>query len=248
MIEQEEILVVDDTPIILNLLTKILSAEGFQVRSTDNGALALDLIAAKPPQLILLDINMPKMDGFEVCRQLKLKEESKSIPVIFVSGSPNLGEKVRSFGLGAVDFISKPFQREELLARVRTHLELNQLRTKLETRVLERTAQLYQLAEELKKRLERLNKTLGGIIQAITLTVETRDPYTAGQQRRVADLARAIAQEMGLSDEQMDGLHMAGLIHDLGKISIPAEILNKPTKLNEPEFNLIKGHSEAGYE
>jgi DNA-binding response OmpR family regulator len=162
MSKQEEILVVDDAPIILNLLTDILSAEGFQVRSANNGALALDLITAKPPQLILLDINMPKMDGFEVCQRLKSNKETKEIPVIFVSASTNLGEKMRSFGLGVVDFISKPFQREELLARVRNLLELNQLRTRLEARVLERTAQLYQLAEELNKRLERLNKALGG--------------------------------------------------------------------------------------
>ncbi len=245
--EQDEILVVDDTPITLNLLTDILSAEGFQVRSANNGELALDSIASKPPRLILLDINMPEMNGFEVCRRLKSNEESREIPLIFLSGLTNLQEKVKGFGLGAVDFISKPFQREELLARVRTHLELSHLRTRLEARVLERTTQLYGLMEELKQSLEKQNKTMGGIIQAIALTVGTRDPYTGGHQRRVADLARAIAQEIGLSQEQMDGLHMAGLIHDLGKISVPAEILSKPTQLSTFEFSMIKGHADAGY-
>ena len=248
MNEQEEILVIDDTPVTLNLLTDILSAEGFLVRSVNSGELALDLIAARPPHLILLDIKMPDLDGFEVCRQIKSKEESKAIPIIFISGLTKLQEKVRGFGLGAVDFISKPFHREELLARVRTHLELSRLRTKLETLVFDRTSQLYRLTEKLRENLEKLNKTMGGIIQAIALTVGTRDPYTAGHQSRVADLARAIAREIGLSDEQIDGLRMAGLIHDLGKISVPADILSKPTKLSELEFSLIKGHSEAGYD
>lgn len=248
MREQHEILVVDDTPVTLSLLTDILSAEGFQVRSADTGKTALDFVAANPPQLILLDINMPGMNGFEVCRRLKSKEESKGIPLIFISGITKLEEKVKGFELGAVDFISKPFQRDELLARVRTHLELSRFRTRLETLVLERTSQLYSLTKKLKQNLEKLNKTMGGIIQAIALIVGTRDPYTAGHQRRVADLAKVIAQEMGLSDEQMDGLHMAGLIHDLGKISVPAEILSKPSELSEIEFSLIKGHSQAGYE
>ena len=205
MSEQEEILVVDDTPIVMNLLMDILSAEGFQVRSANNGKLALNLIAAKPPQLILLDINMPGMDGFEVCRRLKAQEETRKIPVIFISGLMGLDEKVKGFQLGAVDFISKPFQREELLARVRTHLELSRLRTKLEAQVSERTAQLYNLTEELKQSLEKQHKSMEGMIQTIALTVETRDPYTAGHQRRVAELSLAIAQEMGLPEKRSRG-------------------------------------------
>ncbi len=160
MNEQDEILVVDDTPITLNLLTHILSTEGFQVRSADNGELALNLITAKPPQLILLDINMPEMDGFEVCRRLKAKEESEGIPVIFISGLTNLEEKVIGFGLGAVDFISKPFQREELLARIRTHLELNRLRTKLEAQVMIQTAELRKSKEEILRERDFSNELL----------------------------------------------------------------------------------------
>ncbi len=102
--------------------------------------------------------------------------------------------------------------------------------------------------EGLQKSLEKLRKALGGIIQAMSLTVETRDPYTAGHQRRVADLARAIAQEMGLPEDQVDALRMAGTVHDLGKISIPAEILSKPVQLSDIEFNLIKGHPQISYD
>jgi putative two-component system response regulator len=238
MIGQEGILVVDDTPLVKDLLVDSLSAEGFQVRSVDNGKQALNSIAAKPPQLILLDINMPKMDGFEVCGRLKAQKESREIPVIFISGLLGLDEKVKGFQLGAVDFITKPFQREELLARVRT---------KLETQVSERTAQLSNLTEKLKKSLEKQHKSMEGIIQTIALTVETRDPYTAGHQRRVASLSQAIAQEMGFSKKKIEGVHLAGIIHDLGKIHIPSEILSKPSGLSDIEFSLIKVHSEVGY-
>jgi len=102
--------------------------------------------------------------------------------------------------------------------------------------------------EKLEKTLESLRKAMGGIIQVISATVETRDPYTAGHQQRVADLARAIAQEMGLAEDQRDGLRMAGIIHDLGKVSLPAEILSKPTKLTEIEYQLIQAHSQIGYD
>ncbi|MBI5606005.1 MAG: HD-GYP domain-containing protein [Deltaproteobacteria bacterium] len=102
--------------------------------------------------------------------------------------------------------------------------------------------------EELKQSIEKLHKAMGGIIQAMALTVETRDPYTAGHQRRVADLARSIGQEMGLSKDQIEAIRMAGTVHDLGKISLPAEILSKPTKLSQLEFSLIKVHPQTSYE
>ena len=149
MREQDEILVVDDEPIVLKLLTDILSAEGFQVRSADTGEMAVRSVASKPPHLVLLDIQMPEMDGFEVCRRLQAQEETRDTVVIFVSVITDLEQRVKGFDLGAVDFITKPFQREELLARVRTHLELRRLRTKFETQVAERTAQLRMLAEEI---------------------------------------------------------------------------------------------------
>ena len=114
--EQDYILVVDDEPDMLQLLTDVLSDNGFTVRSANTGALAIQSVADKLPNLILLDINMPDMGGFEVCRRLKADERSRNIPTIFISGTLNRNDKMQCFTLGAVDFISKPFQVDELLA------------------------------------------------------------------------------------------------------------------------------------
>jgi putative two-component system response regulator len=247
MTTEEEILIVDDDPTVVTLLKEILSAEGYRMRFANSGESALDLIATKSPQLILLDIGLPGMNGFEVCLRLKAQEETHNIPIIFISGLISLEDKVKGFRFGGVDYISKPFHPEELLARVRTHLEMSRLRTNLETLVVARTTQLSKLTEELKQSLEKLNKSMGGIIQAIALTVETRDPYTAGHQRRVAELSFTIAQEIGFPAEKVKGLRMAAMIHDLGKINVPAEVLNKPTTLTDLEFGLIKVHPSVGY-
>jgi PAS domain S-box-containing protein len=136
------ILIVDDDSESRTLLKSILTAESLDVRAADGGDLALAAIAVEKPELILLDIRMPRMDGFEVCRRLKHGAGTRDIPVVFLTASGELSEKVEGLGLGAVDFITKPFQREELLARVRTHLELARLRADLENRVAERTAEL----------------------------------------------------------------------------------------------------------
>jgi diguanylate cyclase (GGDEF)-like protein/PAS domain S-box-containing protein len=146
----DKILVVDDTPASLKLLTDILKAEGFEVRSAINGELALRAATANPPDLVLLDIRMPVMDGYEVCRRLKAQSVTRDVPVIFVSAVSETDEKVQGFGIGAVDFVTKPYQRDELMARVHTHLELNRLRHHLEDLVDERTVELRANAEQLR--------------------------------------------------------------------------------------------------
>jgi len=136
------ILAIDDEPESRTLLTQILTAEGYRVRAADSGELALAALELKRPELILLDIRMPEMDGFEVCRRIKANPATHDIPLMFLSARGQLSERVEGFRLGAVDFVTKPYQREELLARVRTHLELGRLRTRLEEQVAERTAEL----------------------------------------------------------------------------------------------------------
>lgn len=235
------ILAVDDTPASLRLLTDILKAEGYEVRSAISGELALHAATAQPPELVLLDVSMPGLNGFEVCQRMKEQEQTRDVPVIFVSSMSDTQEKLKGFELGAVDYVTKPFQREELLARVHTHLELNRLRHRLEDMVEDRTRSLQK--SEMKLRANLLES-----ISAIAATVEMRDPYTAGHQRRVAMLATAIAHELELSQHQIEGLHLAAVVHDVGKIKIPAEILSKPGRLTELEFALIKQHPQDGYD
>ncbi len=153
------ILVVDDDSESLTLLTGILTAEGYHVRPADSGELALASIAAKAPELILLDIRMPGVDGFEVCRRLKGRQETRDIPLVFLSAAREVEERVEGLRLGAVDFISKPFQHDELLARVRTHLELGSLRADLERQVAERTAELRRANELLQAELAEHRRT-----------------------------------------------------------------------------------------
>ncbi|MGZ5006701.1 MAG: HD-GYP domain-containing protein [Methylobacter sp.] len=234
MTNKGRILAVDDTPASLKLLTDLLATEGYEVRSAIRGELALHSAINNPPELILLDIRMPEMDGFEVCRRLKAQPETSDVPIIFVSSLTEMDEKVEGFELGAVDFITKPYQREELLIRVRTHLEMTRLRNRLEYLVDERT--------------NELRTNMLAFVTAIASTVEMRDPYTAGHQRRTAHLASAIARELQLPEDQIEGLNLASVVHDIGKIRIPAEILCKPGRLNELEFGLIKLHPETGYE
>jgi response regulator RpfG family c-di-GMP phosphodiesterase len=236
----EYILAVDDTHASLRLLTDILTSEGYKVRSAINGQLAMRAATAEPPQLVLLDVSMPDMDGFEVCRRMRQNETLLDVPVIFVSALSEMSEKLKGFEIGGVDYVTKPFQREELLARVRTHLELHSLRNNLEELVKERTKSLQDSERRLKNNLLES-------VAALATMVEQRDPYTSGHQSRVAQLADAIAKEMNLSDEKIEGLNIAAVVHDIGKISIPTEILSKPGQLNDLEFSLIKQHPERGY-
>jgi len=236
-----KILVVDDTSASLKLLTDIMKAEGYEVRSAISGDLALNAAMSNPPDLILLDIRMPEIDGFEVCRRLKATPATQDVPVIFVSAASETDEKVQGFQLGAVDYVTKPYQRDELLSRVRAHLELHQLRHHLTDVVNERTAQLMESEKKLKD-------ILLDSVALLAAIVEMRDPYTAGHQHRVAEIAVAIAKILQLSEVQIEGIQLAGVVHDVGKIQIPAEILSKTGGLTDIEYMLVKEHAKNGYD
>ncbi|MFH1518783.1 MAG: PAS domain S-box protein, partial [Pseudomonadota bacterium] len=184
--DQREILVVDDTPASLQLLTHILTGHGYRVRPASCGLLALRSVAAKAPDLILLDVKMPDMDGLEVCRRLKSDERCRDIPVLFISGLGETAEKVKGFGAGGQDYITKPFETEEVLARVGIHLRLRELTEGLEQKVSERTGELtvanFKLQQEINERrhaeeaLRESEARLRTLIQTIPDLIWLKDP------------------------------------------------------------------------
>lgn len=161
-----EVLVVDDTPASLELLDSLLSRAGYLVRAAQDGRMALRSARARAPDLILLDVRMPGMDGYELCRLLKSDAATRDVPVIFLSALRETSDMVKGFALGAVDYIAKPFQADEVLARVRTHVELYRLQTRLEESVEARTRQLRQSENELRDSQARLRE-LTGFLQTV---------------------------------------------------------------------------------
>lgn len=277
------ILCVDDEVANIELLEAILARSDYQVAAASSGMDALQKIRTQTIDLVLLDITMPGMDGIEVCRQIKEDEKLSDIPIIMVTGLASHQDRVRGIEVGVEDYFTKPFNRAELLARIKILLRVKKLRderryaeseramalealkkshdeldyqVKLRTAELARANELLEsdiaerklTEEKLKHTLDSLRKAVSTTVQVLVSAVEARDPYTAGHQMRVADLSRAIANEMGLPPEQIDGIRMIGSIHDIGKLSIPAELLSKPTKLTAIEFALIKEHAQRGYE
>jgi putative two-component system response regulator len=240
------ILIVDDEEPIRQLIADILEMQGYCCQTAANAKTARELLTQNRFELILSDINMPEESGLDFIRCAL--DEFKDVAAIMVTAMDDPYMAETFFEIGVYDYITKPVTRNSVLISVSNALHRRELevanrayRDNLERMVEERTTSLKHITEELRR-------TIDGIINTIALTVETRDPYTAGHQRRVADLARAIAMEMKLSDESVEGTYLAGLIHDLGKISIPAEILSKPGLLSKNEFNLIKEHPQIGYE
>lgn len=244
--DRGSIVIVDDNPNNLQVLSGILQQAGFKARPALSGEIALRAIAASAPDLVLLDIRMPGMDGYETCRRLKADAATHDIPVIFISALTETSDKLAAFRAGGVDYVSKPFQSEEVLARVQTHLQLRHMQRELEIQVADRTAELRVTCDALRESQGQYRRMLEQTIQAIASTIEKRDPYTAGHQARVSQLAVAIAQNLGLPPDQIDGIRLGGMIHDLGKISVPAEILSRPGRLTETEFMLVKNHAEVG--
>jgi putative nucleotidyltransferase with HDIG domain len=174
------------------------------------------------------------MDGIELTKIIKKKYDTD---VLMMTGFVNDFSYENIIDFGVSDFMQKPIGIKEVIIRLKRVLR--------ERRILK---ERHQAEEQLRITMEDLRKAMGATIQTLALTVETRDPYTAGHQKRVATLARDIAKEMVLPKNQIDGIRMAGAIHDIGKISVPAEILSKPARLTEIEFQLIKTHSQSGYD
>lgn len=264
----ERIAFVDDEEPILGTLLRIFEKEPYEVFTFDTPSKAIREMSQRPFCVVVSDQMMPEMDGTTFLGEVR--ERWPDTVRILMTGYAETETVIKAINQGSVfRFVTKPWEISELKQivmdavsqhrLVREHRELTRLTEQqnrdlielnqgLEKRVQERTRQLINNEEELKKTLTQLRKSLEATIQALALTAEARDPYTAGHQRRVSDLARAIGQKMGLPPDQVDGVRMAGSIHDLGKIYVPSEILNKPGKIRANEFELVKSHPEVGYE
>lgn len=241
-----EVLVVDDDPAVLNMLGSILSKYGYHVRAASNGPQALETAQVRPPDLALLDVNMPQMDGYEVCRQLKANARMREMPVIFISGRGEAADKLKGFAAGGVDYVTKPFQLYEVLARVQTHLTLHRLQQQLHQANADLEMWMVERTSHLEQSVEQLRRSLDGALGVLARLAALRNPHGAGHPSRTAQLARVIGQELGLTGDQIDGLGAAALLCDLGMAGVPEAILLKPGALTPAELTLIRTHPQLG--
>ncbi len=308
------ILVAEDSKAQAHMLTEILKRGGYPVCAVENGLEGLYKLMEMRPRLIISDVWMPKMNGYQFCHAVKQDSNLHDIPVILLTSMSDTKDIIEGLEAGADYYLTKPYDEKFLLSMIeaifkdgsmngerndgdvkavvkittggenrtvsvepqkivntllatyenllhqnrnllQTKLELRTLNSHLEERVREKThvleeevAERRKTSDALAESLKNLRKTLDGTVRALATTLEMRDPYTGGHQRRVAQLACALARELGFSEERLEGMEVMGFLHDLGKIVVPAEILSKPGGLNELEFNMIKAHSQVGYD
>ena len=230
----EIILVVDDDQGVCSVLQAGIQMAGYHCFVAQSPKAAIDLLDQYAMDVVVADIKMPEMSGIELAQIIKSRYTADVMVMTGFVEDFNYEDIVEQ---GASDFIQKPVRIAEFVARLKRVLS-------------ERAAKIDRnnALEDVQLNLDKLRRAMEGIVQAISTTVEMRDPYTAGHQQRVADLACTIAATMALPEDEIYGLRMASVIHDLGKIMIPSEILCKPGRLNPLEYELIKNHVQAGYD
>jgi len=220
MSESEVILVVDDEGVNRKLVVELLTSRGYRVETASDGEEAIGKVHATKPDLVLLDVMMPRLDGLQVCRVLKGDEETRLIPVVLLTALASLEDRVAGIDAGADDFLSKPFNAVELLARCRSLLRVKHLNDQLE-------------------RTENILFTLAA-------AVEAKDKYTGRHLRRLVEYTAQISKALALPARAERINEYGALLHDIGKIGVPEAILNKPGKLTAEEFAIIKEHPEIG--
>jgi putative two-component system response regulator len=214
------IVVADDQSSNRELLEELLTPQGFKVIAASDGAAALEELARVQADLVLLDVMMPRMNGFEACERIKANPETYLIPVILVTALSDKQDRLQGIKVGADDFLSRPVDRTELLARVRSLLKLKQ-----------RTDEL-----------ERAESVLFSLARSI----EGKDPYTHGHCERLSEYSARLGEHLGLPEDQLVALRRAGVVHDVGKIAVPDAILLKPGSLTADEWRLVKEHPVVG--
>ncbi len=214
------ILVVDDNRTNALLLERVLLGEGHLVDVASDGQEALERVIHHTPDLILLDLDMPRVDGYEVCRRVKNDPATRFIPTVIVTAQNAFEAKLKAWELGADDFITKPFQCLEVVARCRSLLRI--------------------------KRLIEERDSAEAVVFAFARVVEAKSPYTHGHSERVADYALTLAADVSIPEEQWETLRKGALLHDIGKVSVPDAILDKPETLTTAEFEIMKQHTVQG--
>ena len=239
---EPRILLVDDNTNNLQVLRETLDGLGYKLLIAKNGKSALEIVRKAGPDLILLDIMMSDMDGYEVCRKLKATASTQHIPVIFLTAMADAEDEAKGLSLGAVDYITKPINPELVRARVRNHLELKQYRDSLE--------------ELVKQRTRELQLTQAVMIESLATLAEYRDPETGGHIKRTQNYVKALAVHLKdhpkfrgeLTDEMIDLLYLSAPLHDMGKVGVRDHILLKPGRLDEAEFHEMQKHTTYGHD
>lgn len=244
---RQTVLIVDDTPSNLSIIHALLR-EDYDTLVATSGRAALELVrTGRVPDLVLLDVVMPEMDGYLVCAKLKISAATRDVPVIFLTASSGPEDEIKGFQAGAVDYITKPISAPTLLARVRTHLSLVEARRALrrenvllELKVLDRTREIRMLQE--------------ATIVALASLAETRDNETGNHIRRTQRYVRCLAEEMRkqprfrdvLDDAWIESMYQSSALHDIGKVGIPDRVLLKPGRLTPDEFAIMRTHARLG--
>lgn len=237
-LKKNTVLVVDDSPENIALVSRILG-ETYRVKMAISGEEALKIATGDLPDLILLDVMMPGMDGYEVCKQLKSNPWTREIPVMFLTAMDQTVDEQKGFDLGAVDYITKPVRPSILKARLNTQLSLRDQNLALETLVRKRT-------HELREANKLLRESHKDVISRLGRASELKDYETGYHVIRVGHYSRLLAKFAGMSIEDQEFIELAAPMHDIGKIGIPDMILLKQDKLSEEEWNIMRRHPEIG--
>ena len=241
------ILIVDDVTEKIQVVMNILKEQNYQFSFATSGAEALALVDQQDFDLILLDIMMPGMNGFDVCKQIKSQPSlHDDVPIIFLTARTDIDSISQGFALGAVDYIVKPFHPEELIARVGNHLELSHARKLLEFHNITLQRKMEGKEKRIARELENYQKD---IIRVLTELMEATSDETGKHIRRVAEVSRLLAQHCNsISDEETHIIYYAAPMHDIGKISLPHGLVHKPDKLTEAEYSTMRTHTQRAHD
>ena len=236
----ERILVIDDD--IMNLkMAEFILKKYYEVICISSGKKALEFLGQNVPDMILLDLHMPEMNGLEVLEHIQGMRQVCDVPVIFLTADSERETEIKIFKAGAMDYIQKPFLAEVVLRRIGRLLELYHLQQSLQQEVDKKT-------QELKESSERMRRLSVQVMLSLASAIDAKDTYTKGHSVRVAQYSCELAKRMGKSKQEIENIYYIGLLHDIGKIGIPNSIINKPGKLSSEEYVVIQSHPAIGAE